>query len=92
MGMAMMPFGMKTGILLIAMALGYVVLYLAKREEKQLKTAGNIIGIFIIAVSAALILCNIICKARFCGSKFQCRKMMMQGQKPPMPMHEQAPQ
>lgn len=76
MGM-MMPFsGMLDALMLVALAMGYVVLYLAKREDKALRTIGYIIGIFIIALSALLILVGLGFKARACGKMAGMSGMM----------------
>ncbi len=67
MGM-MMPFsGMLDALMLIALAMGYVVLYLAKREDKALRTIGYIIGIFVIALSVLLLVVGLAFKAKACG-------------------------
>ena len=42
--------------ILIPLALGYIVLYLARKEQGAVKMAGNIIGIFLIVVSTMVIL------------------------------------
>ncbi len=55
MGMCMPGVGLKAAILLIALGIGYIVCYLAEREEKDLKTIGYAIGLFIIASSAFMI-------------------------------------
>lgn len=47
--------GTAAATTLIALALGYIVCYLAKREDKALKTVGYVIGVFIIALSAILL-------------------------------------
>jgi len=55
--------GIKIGVLLIALGLGYIVWYLANREEKELRRAGQVIGTIIISVSLFLIIHTI---AMFC--------------------------
>ncbi len=52
---------MHTVPLLISLAVGYVVLVLAKRETKQLALLGRIIGWVIIAVSTIGLLCTAAC-------------------------------
>jgi len=52
-------------ILLVALALGYIVCYLANREEGNFRSAGYIIGVFIILLSIVLIFNNLISSARF---------------------------
>jgi len=61
--------GIVDAILLVAMALGYIVCYLANREEKTLRLAGYLIGIFIILLSAMLIVNNLVLNLRFCEKK-----------------------
>lgn len=64
--MPVMPFSdIHKAVLLIALALGYIVCYLAKREDKLLKTLGYLIGTFVMALSALIILVNIVLDARF---------------------------
>lgn len=46
--------------LLIALALGYIVLYLAKREEGVLKTTGRIIATIVIVISLFLLVTKLI--------------------------------
>ena len=52
----MLIFGKNEALLLIALALGYIVLYLAKREEKGLQFLGYFLGTLVISVSALLII------------------------------------
>jgi len=61
--------GITDAILLVALALGYIVCYLASREEKTLRLAGYFIGVFIILLSAMLIVNNVVLGARFCGKR-----------------------
>lgn len=42
--------------LMVALSLGYIVLVLAKKEQKTLKTIGYAIGIFVIAVCGVLLI------------------------------------
>ncbi len=53
-------------MLLIALALGYMVCYFASQEEKQLKSIGTIIGVFIIVLSFILILGNLFLNTNVC--------------------------
>jgi hypothetical protein len=52
--------------LLIALALGYLVLYLAKREEKFLKGLGLFIGVFIIVTASLQLLGKLLIRVRIC--------------------------
>ena len=71
------------GELLIALALGYIVCYLANREEKALKNIGLAIGIFIIAASVLLVAAKFAWKMQACkGGMGMPHKMMMQEQQP----------
>lgn len=63
----MMTMNIPASTLLIALALGYIVCVLAKKEEKSFKTIGYIIGTFIIVVSSVLILSKLLLTAAICG-------------------------
>ncbi|MCX5701493.1 MAG: hypothetical protein NTW64_00725 [Candidatus Omnitrophica bacterium] len=43
-------------VLLIALAMGYIVCYLANKEQKLLRSLGNLIGLFIIVISSLLLM------------------------------------
>lgn len=55
----MMFLGASKALLLIAMGIGYIVLYLAKREEKGLQFLGYIIGIVIVILGALFIVTSL---------------------------------
>ncbi|MCM8781560.1 MAG: hypothetical protein NC828_00665 [Candidatus Omnitrophica bacterium] len=57
----------KEAVLLLALGLGYIVYYLAHREERGLKIVGYIIGVSIITLSSILILMSLISTASFRG-------------------------
>lgn len=82
-----MPTGMSSGLLLIALGIGYLVCAQASKEVKGLKTLGRIIGMVIIAISSVLIVSKLIL---FCGYSKMCplKGMMMEkgmmGQQVPM--------
>lgn len=84
--------GTNRAFLLIALALGYIVCYLANREEKALRTVGYTIGISIIALSSLLILGNLFLEAKFWTKDARYisqHRMMMREQAPanmPIPM------
>lgn len=66
-GMGMMSFGHMNGALaLIALALGYIVCLLAKKEKGLLKTTGYTIGIAIIAISSVIVLGKVLWTAKMC--------------------------
>lgn len=75
-----MIFG-KIGTSLIALSLGYIVCYLAsKKEEKLLKNAGYFIGVFIITLSAILIVADLLFGLKACGQdKTRALHRMMKG-------------
>ena len=63
-----MSFGHMNGVLaLIALALGYIVCLLAKKEKDILKTAGYIIGIVIIAIASAVVLSKVLLTTKICN-------------------------
>jgi len=47
--------GIKVALMLIALGFGYIVCYLANREEKDLRRIGQVIGVIIISISLFLI-------------------------------------
>lgn len=47
--------GIKLGVLMLALAAGYAICYLANKSEKELRKVGYIVGLFIIATSVFLI-------------------------------------
>lgn len=66
-GMGMMGFGHMSGVFaLIALALGYIVCLLAKKEKGLLKTTGYTIGIAIIAISSVIVLGKVLWTAKMC--------------------------
>lgn len=73
--------GLTYGILLLALGVGYIVCYLANREDKRLRSLGLIIGAVIIAVSTLMLLNNLLLSAQMCGS-------MRGGMGAMMPMHK----
>jgi len=83
-------------VVLIALALGYIVCYLAKREDKTLRILGYLIGTFIITISAVIILVNALLGLRprrdiFSTDMLIPQHRMMRGQMPPA-MPAQPPQ
>lgn len=78
-----------TGILLIALALGYVVCYFANREERTLRRVGFIVGVFVIALSLLLMLANLTLGVGACNKMnrgMMSQHMMMKGQMPSTPI------
>lgn len=52
--------GIKAGLFMIALAVGYVIRSLAEKQEKELKVLGKVISLFIILTSSAFLLLAII--------------------------------
>lgn len=65
-GMGMSSGHMNGVLALIALALGYIVCLLAKKEKDLLKTAGYTIGIAIIAISSVIVLGKALWTAKMC--------------------------
>ena len=62
-----MVLGHVSGIpALLALALGYIVCSLAKKEKGLLKTTGYTIGIAIIAISSVIVLGKVLWTAKMC--------------------------
>ena len=57
---------MNGTLALLALALGYIVCSLAKKEKGLLKTTGYTIGIAIIAISSVLVLGKVLWAAKMC--------------------------
>jgi len=65
--------------LFTALGLGYVVLYLAKREEKGMRLLGYAIGTLIIASVIANLFIDLFLQSQLCGEKaLYHNRMMMQ--------------
>ncbi len=80
-------FGHMSGVLaLIALALGYIVCLLAKKEKGLLKTAGYAIGVAIIAISAVVVLAKVVWTAKMCVKMCPMQESVM-----PMPSHPALP-
>lgn len=80
--------GISDAVLLLALGLGYIVCYLANREERGLRAIGYLIGVFMIILSALLILNNLLLSARLCrkmGGMILPHKMMMSPAMPSTP-------
>lgn len=52
--------GIKAGLFMIALAVGYIVRSLAEKQEKELKVVGKMISLFIILSSGAFLLLAIL--------------------------------
>lgn len=72
-------FGMRAGFLLIALGMGYAVLYLAKREEKGMRLLGLAIGTMIIASAVSSLFFDLMMQNQLSGEKARYyNRMMMQ--------------
>jgi hypothetical protein len=69
--------GVSDVLLLIALGTGYMVFYLAKREDKGLRLIGFVIGTVIVASAISYMLINIIAQNQLCEAKTQYYKRMM---------------
>jgi hypothetical protein len=69
--------GLADAILLVALGIGYVVLYLAKREEKGLQLTGYLIGGLIIILAAFYIVGNILFRAEYQRNMLRTQSLMM---------------
>jgi len=88
-----MPFsGLFELMVLIALGVGYLVIYFAKREEKELQFVGYIIGGVIIVLAGVQLISNIWFQAKFCGRAHAFKGMMQKRMMPQqMPMAPQPP-
>jgi len=81
-------------VLLVALGLGYIVCYLANREEKSLKSFGLAVGAFIITLSAIIIISNVLLTMRVASimgcnmGKAKMQHKMMQPGRAQVPMHK----
>lgn len=69
--------GIPEALLLICLGIGYIVIYLAKREERQLQLVGYIIGSLIIGLSLIYQTANLWVQAKMCSSRMPYQKAMM---------------
>ncbi len=69
--------GISGAALLVALAAGYLVCSLAKKEQGTMKTVGYIIGVGIIVVAGLLIVNALILTTRHCKMKGWFDKSMM---------------
>jgi hypothetical protein len=79
---------MLEAALLVALGLGYIVIYLARREEKALKALGYTIGSVMIILSSIFIISSLVFGTqiyRKIGRMMLQRRMMMQMPQPSMP-------
>lgn len=81
--------GIFEALLLIALGSGYIVLYLAKREEKGLQFIGYMIGVIIIALSLIYLVGHILTQAYYPKARFfkgmRQQRMMPQSAVPGAP-------
>lgn len=82
--------GMFEALLLIALGIGYIVLYLAKREEKDLQTIGYIIGTLIMILAIFYLVGSLWLQVRLCP-KVRHLRGTMQPRMMPQPMMPRSP-
>jgi hypothetical protein len=86
-----MPTGLSTAMILVALAMGYIVCYLANREEKGLRRLGYTVGIVIIVFSGLLLLNKLVLARNILGAgakgsgKYMMQRKAGQYQRPMMP-------
>jgi len=85
--------GMFEALLLIALGFGYIVLYLAKREDKRLQFLGYFLGAVIITLSLTYLVINVLTQAFFLAPKtrYYNRSIIQPSKSMPRPMPQQAP-
>ncbi|MDD5596002.1 MAG: hypothetical protein PHY94_07170 [Candidatus Omnitrophica bacterium] len=76
-GLVMVQSFANIALFMMALALGYLVLYFANREEKDLRTLGYVIGVVIIIISSVAIIGKIVTRAKFCNMMKKCQKAQM---------------
>ena len=69
--------GMKLGLLLIALAMGYRVYADASKEKGFLRSLGLLVGAFVMAVS---LLASAIFISHYCGGRGHCPFSKMKGE------------
>ena len=52
-------FGIREAVLMFALGFGYIICYLAKKQDKGMQSLGHVIGMGIIVLSSILLLINI---------------------------------
>lgn len=84
--------GIFEALLLIALGFGYIVLYLAKREEKRLRFVGYLLGITIIVFAVIYMIGNTliqtICYPKMRYYKGMTKQRMMQQPSPQAPVQK----
>lgn len=85
-----MPFsGLTETLLYFALGIGYIVLYLAKREEKAMQLIGYIIGTGIIVLALISIIGNLFLGFEYNRAAFRHKAMMKE---PMIQRHMMQPQ
>ena len=63
------PFGIAEGVLLFALGFGYIICILSKKEDKELKQLGHVIGMCMIVLSSVFILLSVFVRCKkYCYS------------------------
>jgi hypothetical protein len=64
-------------LLLIALGMGYLVIYFAKRDEKLFQVIGYFVGIMMIALATFYVIMNFMFETRLFQPKMQSRQIML---------------
>ena len=81
------PFGIAEGVLLFALGFGYIICILSKKEDKELKQLGHVIGMCIIVLSSVFILLSLFVRCKnycYSNSLLGCPVMMKITQQAPV--------
>ncbi len=70
--------GVFEALLLIAIGIGYIVIYFAKREEKELQFIGYAVGTLIIVLSFIFLIGNLWLQSKGCSGLGYKKAMMKQ--------------
>jgi hypothetical protein len=57
--LGILSFGIKEAALMFALGFGYIICYLAKKQDKGMQSLGHVIGMSIIVLSSILIFLNL---------------------------------
>ena len=68
--------GLQDLLLLIMLGLGYIVLYFAKREEREWHILGGIIGTVLMFLALVMLIFNSVNRSKLLYRNIQCNKAM----------------
>lgn len=83
--------GISEALLLICLGIGYIVIYLAKREERQLQLIGYIIGGVIIGLALFYQAANLWIQAKTCSQRIPYYKATMHSSWPKQSLPQAPP-